>query len=320
MERFAFDTVCHVAFSEDPEEEASLTFGVAFKDAATVVGDRFRYFIPKLWKIKRFLNVGSEKRLREAISKVDDFAFNIIRSRKKEKNTSAHDDLLSRFMQSEENSDRFLRDVIISFILAGRDTTSSALTWFFWNLSRRPDVEGKILEEIRAVRERNKVERDKPFGFEDLKEMNYLHAALSESMRLYPPVPLNGAYCCSDDVLPDGTKAQKGRFVAYNSYAMGRMRAIWGEDCCEFKPDRWLTGGEFQPESPFRYPIFHAGPRICLGKEMAYIQMKSVAANLIENFKVEVLGDGARPEINAAITLKMKHGMPVIIRGRAPLE
>jgi cytochrome P450 len=60
---------------------------------------------------------------------------------------------------------------------------------------------------------------------------------------------------------------------------MARLEEIWGNDCMEYRPERWLDEeGVFRPESSFKYPIFHAGPRMCLGKEMAYIQMKSIVA------------------------------------------
>nr|CAD1817269.1 unnamed protein product [Ananas comosus var. bracteatus] len=114
-----------------------------------------------------------------------------------------------------------------SFLLAGRETTSSALTWFFWITSTRPDVEKKILEEIRAVRAANP-NSGETFSFDELREMHYLHAAISESMRLHPPVPVGTLLCKEDDVLPDGTFVGKGWFVTYSAYAMGRSEDVWG--------------------------------------------------------------------------------------------
>uniref|UniRef100_A0A0D3HHY1 Cytochrome P450 n=1 Tax=Oryza barthii TaxID=65489 RepID=A0A0D3HHY1_9ORYZ len=97
---------------------------------------------------------------------------------------------------------------------------------------------------------------------------------------------------------------------------MGRLAAIWGEDCLEYRPERWLgDDGAFQPASPFRFTVFHAGPRMCLGKEMAYVQMKSIVANVIEESNVvkEVAGGGV-PEHVLSVTLRMKGGLPVKIR------
>ncbi|CAA6662014.1 unnamed protein product [Spirodela intermedia] len=305
LERFAFDNVC-----QDPAGGDGLLrrgFAAAFRDATAISAARFRYAVPGMWKLKRLLNVGSERRLKESISTVDDFARRIIRSRKKELRSPAvaaegfhHQDLLSRFITGGDDSDEFLRDIVVSFILAGRETTSSALTWFFWLLSERPDVERKILEEIRSVRARSEGEEEEKesFGFEELREMNYLHAAITEAMRLYPPVP-NSSHCLADDVLPDGTKVGKGWFVSYNAYAMGRMAAVWGKTAAKSIP----------------VPGLPRWTRTCLGKEMAYIQMKSIAACLIENFTLEVARAG-RPEMLLSVTLRAKGGLPVRLRGR----
>ncbi|PKA53177.1 Cytochrome P450 94A1 [Apostasia shenzhenica] len=321
LERFAFDNICKVAFDEDTAcldhsggaSDLVTGFASAFRDAAELSAGRFRYAVPALWKVKKLFNIGSERRLRESIATVHAFAMQIIRSRKKALRASATagEDLLSRFISDDGNiSDEFLRDIIISFILAGRDTTSSALTWFFWLLSSRPDVERRILAEIRSA--------GGDLGLDRLREMNYLHAALTESMRLYPPVAFNTAECQADEVLPDGTEIKKRWFMAYVTYAMGRMEGIWGKDCRDYRPERWLdSSGEFRPESPFRFPAFHAGTRMCLGKEMAYIQMKSIAACVIGGFEMEVLRDkDTCPPQLLSLTLRMSGGLPVRVRVR----
>lgn len=60
-----------------------------------------------------------------------------------------------------------------------------------------------------------------------------------------------------DDTLPDGYRLKKGDGVYYMAYAMGRMPDIWGEDAEDFRPERWLKNGIFQPESPFKFIAFH---------------------------------------------------------------
>ena len=98
---------------------------------------------------------------------------------------------------------------------------------------------------------------------------------------------------------------------------MGRMESIWGKDCLEFRPERWLgEDGRFRQESPFRFPVFHGGPRMCLGKEMANIQMKFIAATVIERFEISVLGKEKCPEHVFSLTLRMKDGLPVTMRKR----
>ncbi|KAK7396059.1 hypothetical protein VNO78_16791 [Psophocarpus tetragonolobus] len=314
LERFAFDNVCKLAFNVDPaclggDGTAGSEFMRAFEDAAVHSSGRFMSVLPLVWKTKKLLNIGSERRLRKSIATVHEFADSIIRSRLESSHTTRGEDLLSRFIRTGDCSPEFLRDVVISFILAGRETTSSGLNWFFWILSSRPNVRKRIRDEIERVRSANGGVG--AFGYEELKEMQYLHAAISESMRLYPPVPIDTLACLNDDVLPDGTRIEKGWFISYHTYAMGRMESVWGKDSTEFKPERWLENGTYRAESVFRYPVFHAGPRMCLGKEMAYIQMKSIAASVLENFDIEALDKDTCPKHVLSLTLRIIGGLPV---------
>ena len=322
LERFGFDNMCNLAFGVDPgclAGEGRLTsdgeeFMKAFNNAAELSAGRFRYAILLMWKAKKFFNIGSEKSLRESMSVVHRYADNIVNSRIKAKEKfEGREDLLSRFIEKDEKcSPEFLRDIVINFILAGRDSSSSALSWFFWLLSSRPNVQEKILNELRSIQARNGKSPRVLYTYDELRDMQYLCAAISESMRLYPPVPANIRRCLNDDVLPDGTFVAKDWFVSFHNYAMGRMESIWGKDCLEFRPKRWLgEDGRFRQESPFRFPVFHGGPRTCLGKEMANIQMKFIAATVIERFEISVVGKEKCPEHVFSLTLRMKDGLPV---------
>ncbi|KMZ66246.1 hypothetical protein ZOSMA_2G02560 [Zostera marina] len=199
LQRFAFDNICKVAFDFDPEtlSEDGISqcipsnFMTAFDDSANLIMNRLLEPAVFIWRVKRFLNIGKERQLKESMKVVNDFAYDIIRNRKSNQHASSshsNDDLLSRFAEKEDRTEQFLRDVILNFVTAGRETTSSALTWFFWLLSSNPDVEFKILEEIKFIKtqKQNHTYGNSGilFDFDQLREMNYLHAAISESLRL----------------------------------------------------------------------------------------------------------------------------------------
>ncbi|KAG1341892.1 Cytochrome P450 94B3 [Cocos nucifera] len=323
LDRLAFDNVCKVAFDVDAARLVGDTAEVgrfvwAFETAAGISIKRFQQ--PRfLWKLRRALNLGEERRLKEELAVVNEFATKVVKERKgrKREEIEGSDDLLSRFIAEGDFSDEFLRDIVISFVLAGRDTTSTAMAWIFWALSTRPEVQQKILEEIASVRSRSG-NAGEMLTLDELREMEYLHAVVSETLRLYPPVPMQQRVCMRDDVLPDGTRVKRGWSVMSHSYAMARTEGIWGEDCKEFNPERWLQNGSFQPKNPYRFPVFHAGPRTCLGKEMAYIQMKAVVASVMERFEIAVVDeDGERErEIEYLITMRIKGGLPVQVRTR----
>lgn len=248
LRRFAFDNICRVAFGTDPgalrtdeqQQEEQEPFFSAFDEAVEISAKRFFHPVPWIWKAKKSLNVGTEQRLHSAIRVIDEYAMKIIAGRQAEVNDEKQD-LLSRFMVALKDTEqkekkKFLRDIVISFILAGKDTTSSALTWFFWLLSINLHCEKRILAELGGGE----------LEYDDLKVMHYLHASISETLRLYPPVPIDSRLTVKDDVLPDGTEVRAGWFADYSAYAMGRMERVWGRDCGEFVPERWLNEkGEF---------------------------------------------------------------------------
>ncbi|XP_014493587.2 cytochrome P450 86B1 [Vigna radiata var. radiata] len=327
--RLTFDNVCMIAFGVDPGclrlGLPEIPFAKAFEDAteATV----FRFVTPTcVWKAMRLLNLGVERKLKKSIKGVDEFAENVIRTRKKElslqcEDTKNRSDLLTMFMRlKDENgraySDKFLRDICVNFILAGRDTSSVALSWFFWLLEQNPEVEENILAEIcRLVSQRNDIKREEfdnslRFRPEEIKKMDYLHAALSEALRLYPSVPVDHKEVVKDDTFPDGTVLKKGTKVIYAIYAMGRMESIWGKDWKEFKPERWLRDGRFMSESAYKFTAFNGGPRLCLGKDFAYYQMKYAAASIIFRYRVKVV-ENHPVEPKLALTMYMKHGLKV---------
>ena len=84
-----------------------------------------------------------------------------------------------------------------------------------------------------------------------------------------------------------------------------------------FRPERWLDeAGAFRPENPYKYPVFNAGPRSCLGKETAYIQMKSIVACVYERFTLRYVGGEGHPGLNLSGTLHMAGGLPMKITPR----
>lgn len=92
---------------------------------------------------------------------------------------------------------------------------------------------------------------------------------------------------------------------------MGRMPAIWGKDCLEFKPERWITDkGGIKHEPAFKFPAFAAGPRSCIGKELGLTQMKIVAASIIQKFHLEAV-DCQNVTPSHSIILSMKNGLRV---------
>ncbi|KAJ8900495.1 hypothetical protein K2173_025272 [Erythroxylum novogranatense] len=329
--RLTFDNICGLAFGKDPQTCAvglpENSFASAF-DRATEASLQ-RFILPEVfWKFRKWLRLGMEVSLSRSLIQLDDYLTEVINARKLElsnleKDGNPNDDLLSRFMKKKESySDTFLQQVALNFILAGRDTSSVALCWFFWLLTQNPSVEDKILNEICTTLIETRGEDlsewlDEPLVFEELDRLIYLKAALSETLRLYPSVPEDSKHVVSDDVLPDGTFVPAGSSVTYSIYSTGRMKSTWGDDCMDYRPERWLSsdGKKFITHDSYKFVAFNAGPRICLGKDLAYLQMKSVAAALLLRHRLTV-AQGHKVEQKMSLTLFMKYGLKVNVHKR----
>ncbi|XP_031392350.1 cytochrome P450 704C1-like [Punica granatum] len=117
-----------------------------------------------------------------------------------------------------------------------------------------------------------------------------------------------------------GSKVKKGGGLNYIAYAVGRMTSLWGEDAETFRPERWLNeNGDFRPESPYKFTAFHltAGPRICLGKELAYMQMKILAALLLNFFEFRLMDETKEAEYRTMFTLHMDQGLHLYALARS---
>ncbi|XP_020531001.1 cytochrome P450 86A22-like [Amborella trichopoda] len=218
------------------------------------------------------------------------------------KNMGRSGDLMSSYMSSNSSlSDTFLRDIAMNFLSAGRDTSGVALSWFFWLIFESPHTEANILEELRNVLHgRTRV------PLEDLHRLMYLHAALYETLRLYPPVPIHHKAAVHND-----TTVKAGTIILYSIYSMARMEWIWRKDCREFRLERWIgEDGALKPGLVFKFMTFNAGPRSCLGQDMAFTLMKIAVATILANFQVVVV-EGQNVSPKTSMILSIKNGLKV---------
>ena len=120
-------------------------------------------------------------------------------------------DILSRFLSERQRhpeslSDQYLRDIVICFIFAGKDAPASTLSWFIYHLCEHPDVEKRVVDEIREAvgvsGSRSFEEFAAKIDDESMKKMTYLHATLTETLRLYPVLGIVSISCMSRIIQP----------------------------------------------------------------------------------------------------------------------
>ncbi|GAB2261047.1 hypothetical protein Droror1_Dr00011902 [Drosera rotundifolia] len=323
FQRYTYDLTHSMVTGFDPNSLSLQWPNVPFSRFMNIAMEAvfFRHFLPeRVWRTQRFFGLGQEGALKKAKEFLNEFSAQRVAMKQNEmegRGNAGNDfDLLTTYLTDHdkqfflEAGSGVLSGSVLSLLLAGKDTTSAALTWFFWLLARNPSVAVKIKEELC-----NNIPKDKAahtlhlFNQEELNKLVYLHAALCETLRLYPPVPFQTRSAIEPDILPTGHNVIPGKtMIIIPLYIMGRMTSIWGKDSQEFKPERWIMEkGGIKHEPSHKFFTFNSGPRICLGRELAFVQMKAMAAAIIHNYDVNVL-EHARKPLNSVI-LHMKDGL-----------
>ncbi|KAI9357101.1 cytochrome P450 [Pilaira anomala] len=327
MLRFTMDTFVEIAFGVRID---SLLKQVDFAESFDAI--QFYIFSSMLFplhavtnKVKETLNFWNDKKtISQHMDSVNSFVYDIIKKRRLEPEDAEDQyfkaDLLLRFMRAKNDkgelyTDEELRNTMLNFIVAGRDTSAQTLSWLFYNVMLFPRVEKKLLEEINEFIP-DGIEQDTVNLYEAIQKMTYSHAVLNEVLRLYPAVPGNRKQALQDDVLPDGTHVRKGDEITFQPFCQGRSEKVWGPDAKEFKPERWITeGGELMKVDNGKFIAFHAGPRVCLGRNMATLEILIAMSLLMKKYKFKLVR-GHKVDFLYQVTLSMMNGMKVSVEKR----
>jgi fatty acid omega-hydroxylase len=307
INRFTVDSIGEIGFGTDlntlenfPEPHPFLN---AFDSAQFNVMKRIT---EPWWPVMKKIGMGREGQLIKDMKLLNTRSLEIAQKIKKDfEEKGKGSDFLSLFLKKAKEektvlSDNFLADVALNFLIAGRDTTACTLSWLFFELTQHPEVLTKVREEIETVL------NGEELRFEHLSKFKYMKAVQDETLRLHPVVPQDVHYADNDDTFPDGTQIKKGTAVFYLPYAQGRDVELWGEDAKEFKPERWLNVDKASRDFQFKYPVFHAGPRICLGRHMATMEMTIAMAYLLPRFNIELNMKPEDVQYQITIVLQIK--------------
>ena len=203
-------------------------------------------------------------------------------------------------------SDELLIDNLLTFFLAGHETTAKALTWTLYLLGRAPDWQNRILEEV------HQVAGDGPVKPEHIDKLVITTQVLKESMRLYPPAPIMSRQATVDTDLA-GVPVKSGTQIIIPIYAIQRHRRYW-PDPERFDPLRFAPENEAKI-SRYHYMPFGAGPRICIGMAFALIEGVAILATLVRAASFTTT-PGHEPEPVSRVTLRPAGGMPLTVRMR----
>ncbi|CAO3627588.1 unnamed protein product [Cunninghamella blakesleeana] len=253
------------------------------------------------------LPTAANRKYDEAINVLYDTVTEVIDNRKASADaTDATKDMLGFMLNARDEANEGLtdinvRDQIITFLIAGHDTTANTLAWCLYELNHHPDVQAKVLQEIANVG----ITHDKLPTVEQISNLKYMHQVLKETLRLHSPVRALSKYCKQDCIVPGGYKIPGGTGVSIQVYAMHHNPKVY-PDPERFDPDRFSPEEE-QKRSRFAWLPFSTGPRSCIGMAFALQEAKTVLSMFLH--KYEFRHDGSVVEFDVHTSTTKPHNL-----------
>ncbi|XP_065366480.1 cytochrome P450 4d2-like [Calliphora vicina] len=220
--------------------------------------------------------------------------------------------LLDVLLQSNVNgvplTNEDIREEVDTFMFEGHDTTTSGISFTLYLIARHPEIQQKLVEEIKEV---IGTDKNTPVTYRELQDLKYMELVIKESQRLYPSVPAIGREIQEDIkvgaiTIPANTNVNIPLFMVLRD------------------PDYFIKPNDFIPERfdstsnekihPFAYTPFSAGPRNCIGQKFAVLEIKSTVSKMLRHFELLPLGPDVKPVIN--LILRSKTGMHIGLKPR----
>jgi cytochrome P450 len=244
-----------------------------------------------------------ERRFRAHVDALDAVVGRIIDARRRGKRSAA--DLVGLLLQADLD-DRAIRDQVMTFLLAGHETTANLLVWMLATLGGREQehVLARVRDEVGSAR----------LCFETLKRLSYMRMVLDETMRLYPPLWLLERRAVKADVLT-GVAVPEGASIAIATYAMHRAPMLWPEPKL-FNPMRFAPGVE---RAAHAFIPFGAGARACIGEAFARMETLLVVARIVQSVDLGLL-DAAPLRPAAFASLRPASPIDLAVRARPSLQ
>jgi cytochrome P450 len=256
-----------------------------------------------------FIHTPRNRRFWSAIKAMDTVTYEIVRNRRQQQEDV--DDLLSMLLNAvDENGrgmdDKQLRDEIMTLLLAGHETSGSALAWTWYLLAQHPETQEHLHTEL------DRILAGRIPTVENLPQLHYTRMVLEEAMRLYPPVWQVMRRAIQDDEI-DGYYISANSSIIWNIYFAHRHPDFW-EKPEQFYPDHFSA--EHSAKRPrHAYMPFGTGPRACLGNTFAMTEMQLVLATIAQQYRVS-LAPGHHVEPVPLLTLRPKDGVFVSVEHR----
>lgn len=272
--------------------------------------DRFAMRVYSVVTLPQWVPTPGALASRRSIAELDEILFRLIERRRQ--GNGAEQNVLSRLMKAQyedtlgKMSNQQLRDELMTLLMAGHETTGNALSWVFYLLGRYPSFQAALREELRSA------SVAQPPTLEQLNEITLNRRIILEAMRLFPPVPGISRQAIEEDAVRGGPIQPRAK-VECSMYVTHRHPAFW-QQADDFAPERFMPSQASRIE-PFSYFPFGAGPRTCMGQQLAMLEMELIVAMVVQEYEIR-LPSGFETAPHPTVTLRPSAGVQVHLRKR----
>ncbi|XP_030755215.1 cytochrome P450 4C1-like [Sitophilus oryzae] len=227
------------------------------------------------------------------------------REQELKKNIDENKTLLDSIIKADKKlyfNRTIINDELVTFTFAAADTSGNTLAFLSTLLGMHPNIQNKLYEEILE-----EIGPDRPIEASNLHSLKYTERVILETLRLIPVIPTVGRYI-ADDIICGTKTIPKGVNTVLNIFGLHRNKKYW-TDPLKFDPDRFLPE-EIAKRPSYCYFPFSIGPRNCIGKTYALMNLKVAVANIVRNYEI-VSNYKSVEEIDFRIfmTIKTKHNL-----------
>ncbi|HEV3279488.1 MAG TPA: cytochrome P450 [Terriglobia bacterium] len=307
MMRLTLEIIARVLFGRELADELE-----GAEAAISVYLDQFASRFG-LYAVPEWIPTPGNLRYRRAMRRLDGIIYDAIRDGRSSNGHANEGErsLLAAFLHAQEHygirmTDPQLRDEMATLFFTGHETTGLALTWTLFLLGENPAAESRLVEELEGAL------GDRPATLADLRRLRYLDCVIKESLRLYPP-----AYAVVREALNEceigGYRIPKGSTVAMFQWVVHRDPRFY-DDPDAFRPERWEDGlSDRLPK--FAYFPFGGGPRNCIGRDFAQLEIAMILATIMRRFRFRTL-KGHRTWPLPSLTLRPEYGMKMVLHSQ----
>jgi cytochrome P450 len=241
------------------------------------------------------------RRLRVSVASLDNICRQLVTDRRARGVSERDTDLLGLLVAADLPDDA-IRDELITVVVAGHETVASALTWTLMLLAEHPEVQRRLREEARAAGEWTQPRRP--------EQLRWTRAVVDESLRLFPPGWVVSRRAAQADSI-GGQTVPAGTLAIISPWLLHRDARSWPHPK-EFRPERFLPETTTRARSD--YVPFGLGPRLCIGRDFALLELTILLVELLRDHVVELPRGWKRPECHALVTLRPRGGLQLVIR------